>query len=82
VVRLVVGQGVRLALAGVVIGLAIALVASRWVQPLLFQQSATDLSIYALVGLAMIAVALVASLAPALRAAKADPNSVLRAEGT
>jgi predicted permease len=82
VVRLVVGQGVRLALAGVVIGLVIAWAASRWVQPLLFQQSATDPSAYALVGLTMITVALVASLVPALRAARADPNTALRAEGT
>jgi ABC-type lipoprotein release transport system permease subunit len=52
------------------------------VQPLLFQQSATDPSAYALVSLTMLTVALVASLVPALRAARADPNTALRAEGT
>ncbi len=80
VVRLVVGQGVRLALIGVVTGLAIALGAARWVEPLLFQQSATDLVTYAVVGGTMLAVAVAASLVPALRAARVDPATALRAE--
>src|ERR1041384_3031878 len=42
-VRLVVGQAVRLAGAGVVLGLTLALLASPWIQPLLFKQSARDL---------------------------------------
>ena len=80
VVRLVVGQGVRFALAGVVIGLGLALVAARWVEPLLFHQSARDPAIYAGVGGAMLAVAVVASLIPARRAANADPNVALRSD--
>jgi ABC-type antimicrobial peptide transport system permease subunit len=80
VVGLVVGQGVRFALAGVVIGLGLAAMAARWVQPLLFQQAARDPLIYATIGSAMIVIAIVASGLPAIRAARADPNVALRAE--
>ncbi|MDQ3951063.1 MAG: FtsX-like permease family protein [Gemmatimonadota bacterium] len=80
ILRLVAGQGVRFALAGVAVGTALALVGSRWLQPLLFEQSATDPVIYGLVGAVLLLVALAASAVPAVRAAKADPNAALRAE--
>ena len=80
VVRLVLGQGGRLAVAGVAIGLGVALAASRWVQPLLFRQSASDPATYAAVGAMMVVVAVAASLAPAIRASRADPATALRAE--
>jgi hypothetical protein len=80
--RLVVSQSLRLAVAGVVVGMLLALLASRWVEPLLFRQSGTDPVVYAAVGVLMLVVAVAASLAPALRAAKADPNTALRTEGT
>ncbi|HEV8151100.1 MAG TPA: ABC transporter permease [Gemmatimonadales bacterium] len=80
VVRLVVGQGVRFALAGVVLGLALALLAAKWIQPLLFQQSARDPATYGVVAAILLAVALIASAVPARRAARADPNSALRAD--
>lgn len=79
-VRMVVRQGVRLAFVGVAIGLAIAFGAARWVQPLLFQQSATDPLTYSVVGVSMLLVAVVASLMPARRAAQADPNLALRSD--
>jgi ABC-type lipoprotein release transport system permease subunit len=63
-----------------VLGTAIALAVSRWVQPLLFEQSATDPRVYTGVGALLIAVALLASAMPAWRAAGADPNAALRAE--
>jgi ABC-type antimicrobial peptide transport system permease subunit len=68
--------------AGVVVGMLLALLASRWVEPLLFRQSGTDPVVYATVGVLILVVAVAASLAPALRAAKADPNTALRTEGT
>ena len=68
------------AFAGVVLGGLIALGASRWMQPLLFQQSAKDPVVYAVVSALMLVVALAASASPAARAAKADPNAALRAE--
>jgi putative ABC transport system permease protein len=80
ILRLVVGQAIAFALAGVVLGGAIAFAASRWMQPLLFRQSAKDPVVYALVGAIMLVVALAASASPAARAAKADPNAALRAE--
>jgi putative ABC transport system permease protein len=80
ILRLVVGQGMAFAFAGVVVGGVIAFVASRWMQPLLFQQSAREPAVYALVGAIMLVVALAASASPAARAAKADPNAALRAE--
>jgi predicted permease len=80
VVRLVVSQGVKLAAVGVAIGLALALSAARWVEPLLFQQSAKDPAVYLIVGGTMVVVAIVASLLPAIRASRADPIGALRAE--
>ena len=75
-----VGQSVRVALAGSALGALVAVAQSRWIQPLLFHQSATDPWIIAGVGAMMIAVSLAASAAPAWRAAQADPNTALRAE--
>jgi putative ABC transport system permease protein len=80
VMRLVVGHGVRVALAGVAAGCAIALAAARWIQPLLFQQSAQDPAVLMTVGVVLVVVALGASAIPALRAVRADPNTVLRAD--
>jgi ABC-type antimicrobial peptide transport system permease subunit len=80
VLRLVVGQGIRLGLAGVAIGGIIAFSAARWVKPLLFQESARDPAVYALVAAVLLAVAVVASYLPARRAARVDPNVALRAE--
>jgi len=80
ILRLVVGQGARLATAGVVVGCGLALVSSHWVQPLLFGQSATDPFVYGVVAALMLVVALAACVGPALRAAGADPNAALRAE--
>jgi predicted permease len=80
VLRLVMGQGMRFALAGVALGSVLAVAASRWVQPLLFRQSARDPSVYAMVGALLVIVAVLASSLPALRATRADPNAALRAE--
>ena len=80
ILRLIVGQSVRYAIAGIGIGTLMAVVASRWVQPLLFGQSATDPIVYASVAAAMILVALLASASPALRAVRADPVTALREE--
>jgi ABC-type lipoprotein release transport system permease subunit len=58
----------------------VAVAASRWIEPLLFRQSATDPLIYAGVVLALLVVAVAACLVPAVRASRADPNAALRAE--
>ncbi|HEX7024431.1 MAG TPA: FtsX-like permease family protein, partial [Gemmatimonadales bacterium] len=80
VVRLVVGQGVRFALLGVALGLGFALFGAKWIQPLLFEQSARDPATYGLVAFLLLIVAVLASSLPARRATKADPNTALREE--
>jgi predicted permease len=80
VLRLVIGQSVRLTIAGVAIGSLLALAAARWLQPLLYQQSARDPVVYAMVATMLVIVAFVASASPAARAANADPNVVLRSD--
>ena len=80
VVRLVMTQALSVVIAGVVIGLALPFLAARWVEPLLFNQSATDPATYVGVGTAMIVVAIAASAIPALRAVRVDPNVALRTE--
>ena len=76
--RLVIGQGLRLALVGVVVGVGVALVASRVVAAQLFEVSATDLRVMAGVPIALGLAAVVACLIPARRAARLDPATILR----
>ena len=80
IVRLVMRQGAGFAVAGILVGCTLALVAARWVEPLLFKQSAKDPVVYAQVASVLILVAVGATLSPAARAAKADPNTALRAD--
>jgi predicted permease len=80
VMRLVVADGIRLALAGVVVGATIALLASRWIAPLLFDQSPRDPAVFATVALILLLVAMMASALPAIRAARVLPNTLLRSE--
>ena len=80
VIRLVVGEGLRLAAAGAAVGGAIALLVSPRVAPLLFNQSARDPVVFGTVTGALLAVAVGASILPAIRSARVDPNSALRAE--
>jgi predicted permease len=80
VVRLVVGQGIRLTATGVLAGTLLALGAARWIEPLLFRQSASDPTVLALVGIALVVVALGACSVPAARAVRADPNTALRTD--
>jgi len=79
-VRLVVGEGMRFAVTGVVLGAAVALWGGRWVAPLLFSVSPKDPVVYALVAFALLAAAALASAVPAVRASRVDPNVALRAE--
>jgi predicted permease len=80
VMRLVVAGGLRYAVYGVVVGGAVAWLAGRWIAPLLFNQSPRDPAVFGTVTGALLVVALAASLLPAIRGARADPNAVLRAE--
>jgi putative ABC transport system permease protein len=77
---LVLGDGTRFAIAGIAVGTAAGMAASHWVQPLLFEQSARDPLVFGAVAVLLLLVAIIASTGPAVRAARADPNSVLRAD--
>ncbi|MBP6702971.1 MAG: ABC transporter permease [Vicinamibacteria bacterium] len=78
--RLVVAHSARVGLAGILLGSALALAASSWIEPLLFRQSATNPVVYIAVAAVMMAVALASSAAPAIRAAAADPAVALKTE--
>ena len=80
VLRLVVGQGMRLALLGLGAGVAAALLATRLMTRLLYGVSATDPLTFVAIALLLAAVALVANWLPARRAIRTDPTTALRAE--
>jgi len=80
VVRLMLGQGLLLALAGVGLGVAGALAISRMLAGMLFGISATDWLTFAAVALTLTCVALAATYVPARRAARVDPLVALRYE--
>jgi ABC-type antimicrobial peptide transport system permease subunit len=79
-VALVLGQGARLAVAGVVVGLVAAVGVARFLRGLLFGVQPADPMVLVLAGLALSATALLASWGPARRAVKIDPMSALRFE--
>jgi putative ABC transport system permease protein len=80
ILRLVVGKGMGLVLVGGLAGLAAALGVSRLVKSLLFSVSAYDPLSFLAVALVLIAVALLATLIPALAATRVNPNVALRCE--
>jgi len=80
VVRLVVMESLRFALAGVAIGTGVALAAGKWIGPLLFDQSPRDVVVFGMVTVVLVCVAIVASWVPALRAARLDPKTALQAD--
>ena len=80
VLRLILGQGARLALVGVAIGIAAALALTRLMASQLFGITAHDPLTFAAVAVLLIFVALLASYLPARRATHVDPMVALRYE--
>jgi ABC-type antimicrobial peptide transport system permease subunit len=80
VLRMVMQRGVLLALSGIAAGLVVALAATRPLEPLLYGVSPADPISMAGAALFLIAVAVLASLIPALRATRVDPIIALRQE--
>lgn len=80
VLALIVGQGLRTLLLGLAAGLAVAVLLGRALQGQLFGVTALDPGTYAAVLVLLTLVGLLASLLPALRAAKVDPAVALRSE--
>ncbi|HKG12700.1 MAG TPA: ABC transporter permease [Pyrinomonadaceae bacterium] len=80
VLRLVVGQGLKLVLIGVALGLVLAFLLTRVMSSFLFGVSPTDPATLATISLVLVFVALLASYIPARRATKVDPLIALRYE--
>jgi putative ABC transport system permease protein len=80
VLRLIVGKGLALALAGVALGLAASFALTRLMKDFLFGVQPVDPLTFSLVALSLLAVALVACWIPARRATKVDPMVALRTE--
>jgi len=80
VIGLVVRQGLRSTVGGLVLGLVLSAFVTRLLQPLLFGITPLDLPSFALTPLLLLVVALVACLVPARRAAATDPAVTLRGE--
>jgi putative ABC transport system permease protein len=80
VLQMTVGQGLKLVGAGMILGLAAAFVLTRVMATLLYGISATDPITFIAISVVLLAVAILASYIPALRATRVDPISALRAQ--
>jgi putative ABC transport system permease protein len=80
VLRMVLGQAMRVTLVGIVIGLGAAFALTRLLSSLLFEVSPTDMGTFSIVAALLGAVALFACYIPARRATKVDPLVALRYE--
>jgi putative ABC transport system permease protein len=80
ILRLMIGEGMKLTLIGVAIGFLGALVVTRLMSSLLFSVAPTDLLTFTVSAIALTLVALLACFLPARRATKVDPLVALRYE--
>ena len=80
ILRRVVARGLLLTLAGLVVGLGAAALTSRWLEGFLVGVKALDPLTFVATSLFLIAIATIASLAPAVRAARINPMAILRNE--
>jgi putative ABC transport system permease protein len=78
VLRLVLGQGLRLTALGIVLGLAAAFWLTRWLSSLLFEITPVDPATFSSASVLLLAVALAACWIPARRAARIEPIQALR----
>ena len=80
VIRMIVGQGMRLVGVGVVLGIGGAIFLTRYMSSVLFEVGTTDVITFATVSVVMLGIALLACFVPARRAATLDPAMTLRDE--
>ena len=80
VMRTIVGEGLKPTAVGIVVGLTIAALLGRVMTTMLFGVGPHDALTFTGVSLAVVAVAIIATLAPAYRATRIDPLQALRAE--
>ena len=79
-VRLVLGQALGYATAGLLLGLVLAVLGGRYLAPLLYQTSPRDPLALCAAASVLVVAALVACIVPARAAARADPRQALQAE--
>jgi putative ABC transport system permease protein len=80
VLNLIMGEGLKVTLLGVSIGLVVAWATTQLLVSLLFETKATDPATFILISLLLVSIALLACLFPARRALSVDPMTALRAE--
>ena len=73
-------DGLRVVLAGMAVGAVVALLGGRFLAPMLYQTSARDPLVFAVVVGTLLAASLVAVVVPALRATRVDPLTALRSD--
>jgi ABC-type antimicrobial peptide transport system permease subunit len=80
VLRLILGEGLKLVLAGAALGIVLALIATRFIATMIYGVSATDPLIFLSVITLLVVVSLAACYVPARRAMRVDPIVALRYE--
>jgi putative ABC transport system permease protein len=80
VLKMVIGQGMKLTLTGLAFGLAASLLAARAMKSLLFGVGAGDPMTFAVIALLLVCIALLACYLPARKAKKVDPVVAIRSE--
>jgi putative ABC transport system permease protein len=78
--RVVFGQSLKIAIAGIILGLLLATAVTRFIQAALYEVSPTDPATFVSAALILFCVAIFAAWAPARRAARVDPIEALRYE--
>jgi ABC-type antimicrobial peptide transport system permease subunit len=79
-VRSILREGIRLVMLGILLGIGLAIAASRAMARLLFQETPNDPLVYLVVAGVLLMLAIVATALPALAAGRVDPNVALRAD--
>ena len=79
-IKLLITEGLRVGVVGIVIGVMIALAGGQWLGPLLFQESPHDPLVFGFVAVVLLGTTVLASFVPSRRAARVDPMVALRYE--